>query len=209
MSAFRHSVRFASRVVRDQARVRALGSKPGNLNRRTRALNRALSGTSSKGHSMSASRITRRVVATALASGALLAAAALPATAAGHDRHHGFRSAVVIGQVQYDSPGRDDRSNRSLNAEWVEVRNTGRHAVNLRGYTLSDRDGNRYRFDNLRLNGRSSVRVHTGIGRDTRTDVYQDRRNYVWDNRDTATLRNDRGRVIDTKSWGRFGHHRR
>ncbi|WP_432074930.1 lamin tail domain-containing protein [Streptomyces wuyuanensis] len=158
---------------------------------------------------MSASRITRRVVATALASGALLAAAALPATAAGHDRHHGFRSAVVIGQVQYDSPGRDDRSNRSLNAEWVEVRNTGRHAVNLRGYTLSDRDGNRYRFDNLRLNGRSSVRVHTGIGRDTRTDVYQDRRNYVWDNRDTATLRNDRGRVIDTKSWGRFGHHRR
>ncbi|MEU2166062.1 lamin tail domain-containing protein, partial [Streptomyces sp. NPDC019208] len=118
----------------------------------------------------------------------------------------GFRSTVVIGQVQYDSPGRDDHSNRSLNAEWVEVRNTGRHAVNLRGYTLSDRDGNRYRFDHLRLNGRSSVRVHTGIGRDTRTDVYQDRRNYIWDNRDTATLRNDHGRTIDTKSWGRFGH---
>ncbi|MFG3480375.1 lamin tail domain-containing protein, partial [Streptomyces sp. NPDC047980] len=46
----------------------------------------------------------------------------------------------------------------------------------------------------------------TGIGRDTRTDVYQDRRNYIWDNRDTATLRNDDGRTIDTKSWGRFGH---
>ncbi|MGW2275297.1 lamin tail domain-containing protein, partial [Streptomyces yangpuensis] len=27
---------------------------------------------------------------------------------------------------------------------------------------------------------------------------------YVWDNRaDTATLRDDRGRTIDTKTWGR------
>ncbi|MFE3659140.1 lamin tail domain-containing protein, partial [Streptomyces sp. NPDC059165] len=114
-------------------------------------------------------------------------------------------------RVQYDSPGRDDFSNRSLNAEWIEVRNLSRHNANLRGYTLSDNDGNRYRFRNLHLKGRSSVRVHTGFGRDTRTDVYQNLRTYVWDNhRDTATLRNDRGRTIDTKSWGRNrGHHHR
>jgi hypothetical protein len=43
----------------------------------------------------------------------------------------------VLGSIQYDSPCRDNRSNRSLNAEWVTVTNTSRHAVNLRGWTLT------------------------------------------------------------------------
>ncbi|WP_063887491.1 hypothetical protein [Streptomyces sp. Root1310] len=52
--------------------------------------------------------------------------------------------------------------------------------------------------------------IHTGEGRDTRTDLYQDRRAYVWNNdHDTATLRNDHGRFVDDESWGhrRNGHH--
>jgi hypothetical protein len=68
---------------------------------------------------------------------------------------------------------------------------------------LRDEDGHRSTFDDYRLRGRSTVRVHTGIGRDTRSDVYQDCRHYVWDNRsDTATLRNYHGRRIDDESWG-------
>ncbi|MFD5427144.1 lamin tail domain-containing protein [Streptomyces sp. NPDC127084] len=186
---------------------------------------------------MSASRTTRRIVATVLASGALVAAAALPATADGHDRapgigdladiarqhdrghggrghdndrdrdrgrgHDDRRSPIVIGDVRHDGFGRDNRSNRALNSEWVEVRNVGRHPVNLRGYTLSDRDGNTYRFRNVRLAGGSSVKVRTGRGFDTRHDVYQDRRRQIWNERDTATLRNDHGRVVDEESWGR------
>lgn len=158
---------------------------------------------------MSASLNTRRIVAAAAAAVALIGAASLPAAADGrHDgRHDGNdrRSSIVIGQVQHDGPGRDDRSNRSLNAEWVEVKNTGRRTVNLRGFTLTDKQGTRYRFEGLRLDGRSSVKVHTGKGRDSSHDVYQDRRNHVWDGRDTATLRNDRGHVIDTRSWGKRG----
>ncbi|MEW1688761.1 lamin tail domain-containing protein [Streptomyces sp. NPDC091265] len=163
------------------------------------------------------SRSARRITATVLASGALLAAAALPAVADGHghghDRDHGRghghsqpapRSAVVLGAVQYNSPGRDNGSNRSLNGEWVTVTNTSRHTVNLRGWTLSDESHRSYRF-NLRLAGRSSVRVHTGVGRDNSRDVYQDLRRYVWDSNDTATLRDDRGHKVDSKSWGR--HH--
>ncbi|MET7311264.1 lamin tail domain-containing protein [Streptomyces sp. NPDC005571] len=74
---------------------------------------------------------------------------------------------------------------------------------------FSDEDGHRYRFDDVRLAGRATVRIRIGVGRDTRTYLYQDRRNYVWDNRsDTAILRDDRGRTVDTESWGR-GHHRR
>lgn len=159
---------------------------------------------SAKGQFMPVSRHIRRLVATALAAGAVVTASALPAGAHdGNGRHDRDRYGVVVGGVQHSTPGRDARSNRSLNAEWVEVHNTGRHSVDLRGWTLTDSDGNRYRFRNVRLDGRSSVRVHTGHGRDTRHDVYQDRGYQVWDRRDTATLRDDRGRVVDEDSWGR------
>jgi hypothetical protein len=118
-------------------------------------------------------------------------------------------SRVQITDVQYDSPGRDDRSNRSLNQEWVEVTNTTRQTVNLGGWTLSDEDGHTYTFDGYRLAGRGSVRIHTGEGRDTRADLFQERRNYVWDNgSDTAILRNDRDRFIDDASWGNDRDHR-
>lgn len=155
---------------------------------------------------MSASPATRRLLAAVLAAGALVGAAAIPAAAHDDDRrdHRGRYSSIVIGDVQNDSHGRD---NRALNREWIEVKNTGRHSVDLRGFTLTDKQGNRYRFHGFRLDGRSSVRVHTGNGRDTHRDLYQDRRHQIWDERDTATLRDDRGRVVDTESWGRRGHH--
>ncbi|MFD3699886.1 lamin tail domain-containing protein [Streptomyces sp. NPDC058646] len=155
---------------------------------------------------MSASPTLRRALAAVLAAGALVGATALPAVADDHRRgHRSAHSPLVIGDVQYDSPRGNDRSNRALNREWVEVKNTGRRAVELRGFTLTDRQGNRYRFSGFRLDGRSSVKVHTGQGRDTRRDVYQDRRHQIWDERDSATLRDQRGNVVDTESWGRRG----
>ncbi|MFF4389175.1 MULTISPECIES: lamin tail domain-containing protein [unclassified Streptomyces] len=161
---------------------------------------------------MSASLATRRFVAAFLAAGALVGAAALPASADDHRRdrdHRAAHSSIVISDVQYGTGGRDrDRSDRALNREWVEVENTGRRSVNLRGFTLTDRQGNRYRFGDFRLDGGSSVRVHTGQGRDTRHDVYQDRRHQIWDERDTATLRDNRGNVLDTDSWNGRRHHR-
>ncbi|MEV0521864.1 lamin tail domain-containing protein [Streptomyces sp. NPDC050439] len=155
---------------------------------------------------MSASVTARRIAATALAAGAVVSAVALPATAADPDHHRHPR--VEISAVQADSPGRDNHTLRSLNAEWVEITNNTRRAVNLHGWTLRDNDGNRYRFHDVRLAGRATVRVHTGMGRDTRTDLYQDRRDYMWDNHaDQATLRNDHHRTVDVESWGRGGHH--
>ncbi|MGW2892660.1 lamin tail domain-containing protein [Streptomyces griseoruber] len=155
--------------------------------------------------SVSASVSARRLAAAALAAGALVSAVALPASAADHARAP--RAKVEISAVQYDSPGRDDRSNRSLNKEWVELTNTTRQAVNLDGWTLEDASGHTYTIDGYRLAGRATVRIHTGEGRDTRTDLYQNRRAYVWNNdRDTATLSNHRGRVIDEESWGSRRH---
>ncbi|MFJ9419392.1 lamin tail domain-containing protein [Streptomyces sp. NPDC101227] len=154
-------------------------------------------------------RHTSRIAVAVAGAAALACTAALPATAAGHHTpaHHHVRSAVVLGPIQYDSPGRDDRSNRSLNAEWVVVKNTGRWPATLKGWTLSDKTGHSYRFGNVRLAGHSQIRVHTGVGRDGRRDLYQDRRVYIWDNdSDTATLRNDHRRIVDSQSWGRHGH---
>ncbi|MGW1950907.1 lamin tail domain-containing protein [Streptomyces sp. NPDC001940] len=155
------------------------------------------------------SRSIRRIAAAAVAAGAAVGAAALPASAQSGPHHAApYRSGVVISGVQYDSPGFDDRSNYSLNREWIDVTNTSRRSVNLDGWRLSDEDGHTYAFRHYRLGGGATVRVHTGIGRDTYRDVYQDRRNYVWDNRsDTATLRNDDGRFVDEVSWG--GRHYR
>ncbi|MFK4145778.1 lamin tail domain-containing protein [Streptomyces sp. NPDC004065] len=150
--------------------------------------------------SVSASVTARRLAAAALTAGALVGSVTLPASAADHARP--YRPQVEITHVQYDTPGRNDRSNRSLNQQWVELTNTTRRSVNLNGWTLSDREGRTYTFHHYRLNGRATVRVHTGIGRDSHRDLFQDRRHVVWDRRDTATLRNDHGRVIDSVSWG-------
>ncbi|WP_260335824.1 lamin tail domain-containing protein [Streptomyces sp. EAS-AB2608] len=140
----------------------------------------------------------------------MVSAVALPASADDH-HHHGrqHHRAVYISDVQYNSPGLDDRSNRSLNAEWVEITNGSRRAVNLDDWTLADEDGHTYTFHHYRLNGHATVRVHSGIGRDRKTDLFQDRQAYVWDNHsDTATLRNHRGRFVDEVFWGHHDDHR-
>ncbi|MFF5147887.1 lamin tail domain-containing protein [Streptomyces sp. NPDC013157] len=158
-----------------------------------------------KGDLVSVSVSARRLTAAAAVAAAAVGTLALPAAAAGQHParpHHD----VVISKVQYDSPGRDDRSTRSLNKEWVDVTNTTRRAVNLDHWTLTDEAGHTYTFRHFRLDGRATVRVHTGEGRDSATDVYQDRRAYVWNNdADTATLNNDRDRLVDEVTWG---HHR-
>ncbi|MFJ3805714.1 lamin tail domain-containing protein [Streptomyces sp. NPDC090073] len=170
--------------------------------------------------SVSVSVIARRVAAGAAAAAALVGAAALPASAADHDHGRSFGEHVVISDVQYRSPGRDNRSNLVLNREWVQLTNQERRAVNLDGWTLSTENGRIYTFRHYRLDGRSTVRVHTGIGRDGGNDLYQDRRRDVLDDRSgTATLRNDRGRLVDSVSWGhddrghrgddRWGHDNR
>ncbi|MFF3504199.1 lamin tail domain-containing protein [Streptomyces sp. NPDC003247] len=145
---------------------------------------------------------TRRLAVASLAAAAVIGAVAVPASAAGQPRAD--RPKVEISDVQYDAPGHDTRANRSLNKEWVELTNTTRREVNLDGWTLSDEDGDTYTFDRYRLAARATVRVHTGEGRDTRTDLYQDRVRHVWDNdSDTVTLRNERDRVVDEVSWDR------
>jgi len=102
--------------------------------------------------------------------------------------------AVMIAVIQYNSPGSDNGSNTSLNAEWVQLRNTTAHPITLTNWTLSDTAGHVYTFGTYRIKAHSTVKIHTGTGNDGQFNLYQDRGAYVWNNDgDTATLRGPAG----------------
>ena len=144
----------------------------------------------------------KRITAVLLGLTGLLAAAAAPpahATTAA-------TPAVQITFVYYDSPGRDDRSNASLNAEYVTLTNTGRRSVALTSWTLRDTSSHVYAFSSYTLAAGASVSVHTGGGKVTSRHRYQQRAAYVWNNdADTAILRDAAGRNVDSCRWTRTG----
>ncbi|GIE80666.1 hypothetical protein Aph02nite_66160 [Actinoplanes philippinensis] len=111
--------------------------------------------------------------------------------------------ALRFQSVQYDSPGRDDRSNGSLNAEWIALVNTGPAAVDLNGWRIADAFRS-YTFRDVTIAGRGGVvYLHTGRGTDTATHRYWNSGSYVWNNTgDAATLRTRAGGVHDTCVWG-------
>lgn len=112
---------------------------------------------------------------------------------------------VKISAVYFDpGPGPDPAS--QLNLEYVVIRNNGAHAVRLRGWRLHDipRAGtvNTYHFPKFRLRPGKTVRIHTGKGHRTKTDLYWGLSYYVWgDDSDKATLENRRGNVMSTCRW--------
>jgi hypothetical protein len=148
-------------------------------------------------------KIVGIVSASLLAFGAVLAGATAASASPRPNHRPAPQVNLEIASIQYDSPGRDDRSNASLNGEWISIVNNGRRAVNLRGYTIEDRANNVYRFGNVWIAGDGGrVRVHTGIGRDRGNQLFWDSRGYIWNNNgDTAVLSGPRGRTVDVCSY--------
>jgi len=140
-----------------------------------------------------------RLLAAAVLSTTVLAPLALtppPAIAGG---------GVAITAVYYDpGPGSDPLA--QLNQEYVVLRNNSARAIRLTGWKMHDipRAGvvHTYRFPKFRLRPGKTVRIHTGKGSRTRTDLYWGRSDYVWgDDSDKVTLQNRAGAVIDTCTW--------
>ena len=143
------------------------------------------------------------VLASAIAAGLLAVAGPAALAAPIAPAAHRAPSPVVISEIFYNSPGSDNRSNASLNAEWVKIRNRTAHPVSLSGWTLRDTSRHVYHFAvgySLRAHG--TVRVHTGSGRDTQRNLFQNRGWYVWNNDgDTAILRGPAGNTRDRCSY--------
>jgi hypothetical protein len=84
----------------------------------------------------------------------------------------------------------------------VTLTNTTSKRVSLRGWSIRNRDGDRYTFGRYTLRPGARVVVHTGPGKNTRTDRYWGRREHVWRNRgDKATLLRPSGAVVTTCIW--------
>ena len=138
-----------------------------------------------------------RSIALAGATAASLLAFGGPAAVAAPAAHRA-PSPVVISEIFYNSPGPDHGSNVSLNAEWVKLRNRTGHAVSLFRWTLRDTAHHVYHFGNYSLRAHGTVRIHTGSGRDTQRNLFQNRGWYVWNNDgDTAILRGPAGNNRD------------
>jgi len=111
-------------------------------------------------------------------------------------------SSLQLGKIQYDSPGTDTRSNISLNAEYVTIKNVGSTSRSLTGFTVRDAQNHVYTFGSFTLRAGKVVRLHTGRGTNTATDRYWGRSAYIWNNTgDKATLKNRAGSTVDTCGW--------
>jgi competence protein ComEC len=111
---------------------------------------------------------------------------------------------VVISETRFNAPG-DNRTN--LNGEYVRITNPGESAVNVNGWTLSDRTGTRlYVFPAFILFPGSSVYIYTGTGALNDTALFMGRTAPVWSNSgDDAVLQDGRGNVVDRRSEGGWG----
>ncbi len=109
---------------------------------------------------------------------------------------------VHLYKVYYDSPGSDRGANSSLNAEYVQIRNTTGAAVSLKGWVLVDVANHKYTFGAYSLGKGKTVTIRTGKGTSTAANRYQGRAWYVWNNdKDTATLKRANGTRVDTCSY--------
>ena len=114
--------------------------------------------------------------------------------------------AVRIAYVRWDAPGRDRRSAASINGEYVQLRNTSRRAVSLRGWTLRDRHGHVLRFGRVTLRAGATVTIHTGKGRATASTLFWGRPDHLLPNRSGGLeVRDAAGRPVDAVVWKHLG----
>ena len=103
-------------------------------------------------------------------------------------------------EIYYNSPGRDNGSNKSLNGEWFKFYDQASHGYRGITVSVSDAAGNTW-VGKLTINPGASVKVHTGKGKNTATDLYWGRSSYAWNNTaDTATY-SAAGEVWETCSY--------
>jgi len=118
-------------------------------------------------------------------------------------------AAIKITKIYFDSPGADTGSNKSLNAEYVVIKNTGTRRKALTGWTLRDASQHVYRFPIFRLGSGKSVKVHTGKGANTLGNLFWRSSSYIWNNDgDTATLKRSNATAASKCSYSGVGSYK-
>ena len=101
------------------------------------------------------------------------------------------RSPVRLSKVYSDSPGSDTRSNSSLNAEYVQLKNYGTKDVKIGGNTIYNGVDSLYKLPTFTLKAGKTVTVRTGKGTNTTSTLYMNRTNYFWPNRKSSGFLSD------------------
>jgi competence protein ComEC len=103
--------------------------------------------------------------------------------------------ALTVTQINADAEG-DDREN--LNDEYIVLENTGEEPLDLSGWTVADEAGRTYTIpDGFTLAPGATVRLHTGSGTDTDTDLYWGSGSPIWNNGgDTVIISTPNGTVV-------------
>jgi Lamin Tail Domain len=115
-------------------------------------------------------------------------------------------AAVKISKISFDSPGSDNGSNSSLNAEWIQLHNTGSQGVKLTSWKIRDAAGHVYTFGTFTLYAGGYVKIHTGSGSNTHRDRYWGSGSYIWNNDgDTGKLVRPNGSVADSCRYSGAG----
>ena len=134
-----------------------------------------------------------RAILAAAGCAALVTVTALPAEAA---------SPIQLGKIQYNSPGTDRATNVSVNGEYVVIKNLGRTAKSLTGWTVRDAQRHVYKFGTFTLGAGKTVVLRTGKGSNTSSTRYWGLGYHVWNNTgDTTYLRNAAGTAMDYCAW--------
>ncbi|OPY53423.1 MAG: Intermediate filament tail domain protein [Methanosaeta sp. PtaU1.Bin060] len=101
---------------------------------------------------------------------------------------------ISIANASFVAPSPESMN---LNGEWVKIANDGGTDESLDGWTLMDQQNHTYTFKGFTLAAGSSVKVHTGEGNDSMTDLYWGRSSSVWNNDgDVAVLKDAAGNVV-------------
>jgi len=103
---------------------------------------------------------------------------------------------LKITRIQANAPGKD---NENPNGEWIEITNQGNQPVAMQNFTLKDEGNHNYTFGNVTLNPHDTVRLYSGQGQDSSTELYWGKvDDSVWNNRgDAAFLRDNNGALVD------------
>jgi competence protein ComEC len=109
------------------------------------------------------------------------------------------RVRVAAWCCQFDVPGNDgDR----YNEEYVCLTNEGGQVAQMAGWKVRDEAGNTYTFPSFLLWPGAWVRLHTGSGSNTATDLYWGQRRFIWNNdSDTVFLYDERGALVETYTY--------